>query len=217
MEDQQIDPRFKHPFSGIISGASSSGKTEWLIKLVHEAKDLITPPPERILWYYGQYQPSYEDPRLKDVIFHQNLPEQWPMEQESFAERKRTLMILDDLMSESDKKILQIFVHGSHHWNLSCFLVLQNAFYKGRNTRTISLNAGYMVILKNPRDASQIMHLARQMFPSNPQFLVESYRDATRRPFGYILIDLKGDTPEHARVRTNVFYEGGTQYVYVPK
>ena len=48
--------------------------------------------------------------------------------------------------------------------------------------RTISLNAHYLILFKNPRDASQINHLAKQMYPTKSKFMVEAYRDATLPP-----------------------------------
>ena len=42
-----------------VTGLSGSGKTEWTRKLL--LTSLIHPPPERILWCFGQWQPLYED------------------------------------------------------------------------------------------------------------------------------------------------------------
>jgi len=43
------------------------------------------------------------------------------------------------------------------------------------------------------------------MYPGKNQFLVEAFKDATDKPFGYILLHLKPDTEEKYRVRTNIF------------
>ena len=43
---------FQHPFSMMLTGPSGSGKTEWSRKLLFTS--LIQPPPERILWCFGQ-------------------------------------------------------------------------------------------------------------------------------------------------------------------
>ena len=54
------------------------------------------------------------------------------------------------------------------------------------------------------------------MFPKRSKVLLEAYRDAALGSHGYLLIDLHQDTPEHLRLRTNIFpFE--TQIVYVPK
>ena len=68
--------------------------------------------------------------------------------------------------------------------------------------RTISLNSHYLLILKNPRDKSQIINLSRQLYPTNMKFLQRVYQDATSKPYGYILLDLTPDTPEELRCRT---------------
>jgi len=82
----------------------------------------------------------------------------------------------------------------------------------------MSLNAHYMVLFKNPRDVSQFANLARQMYPktSQSQFPVEAYKDATREPYSYLLIDLRLAQDEDLRLRANIF-PGETHYVYVAK
>ena len=74
----------------------------------------------------------------------------------------------------------------------------------------MSLNAHYIILFKNPRDASQFANLARQMYPKQWQFA------ATREPYSYLLLDLRPEQNEDLRLRTNVF-PGETHYVYVPK
>ena len=80
----------------------------------------------------------------------------------------------------------------------------------------MSLNAHYMVLFNNPRDVSQFANLARQMYPKSSQFAVEAYRDATREPYSYLLVDLRPEQDEELQLRTNIF-PGETHYVYVPR
>jgi hypothetical protein len=84
-------------------------------------------------------------------------------------------------------------------------VLTQNIFNKGKHSRTISLNSHYLVLFKNPRDATQISFLARQMYPKNSKFLEEAYFDATKDPYEYLLIDLKQTTPNEYRVQSNIF------------
>ena len=49
----------QHPFTCIVAGCTQSGKTVWVKKLLQNAKTTISPPPERIIWCYGQWQPMY--------------------------------------------------------------------------------------------------------------------------------------------------------------
>ena len=80
----------------------------------------------------------------------------------------------------------------------------------------MSLNAHYIVAFKNPRNVTQITTLAKQMYPGNTKFMVEAFGDAISRPYGYLLIDLKPQTDEKVRLRTNIF-PGEVNYVYVKR
>jgi len=116
-----------------------------------------------------------------------------------------------------NRVIVDLFTKGSHHKNLSVILISQNLFHQGRGQRDISLNANYIVVFKNPRDRAQIRHLARQVYPDDPKFLEEAYYDATSRPHGYLLLDLKQSTPDKYRFRTCIFPDDTMHYVYVPR
>ena len=55
-----------------------------------------------------------------------------------------------------------------------------------------------MVMFKNPRDASQIQHLTRQMYPKDPEKVM------TLGLYGYPFIDLKQETPDNMRLRAYI-------------
>jgi len=126
------------------------------------------------------------------------------------------MIILDDLMSETNQLVANMFTKISHHRNVSVVYLTQNVFDKNKYARTISLNTHYLVLFKNPRDASQFATLARQMYPNTSKFAIEAYMDATSAPYGYLLIDLKPEQDERCCLRTNVF-PGENQYVYVSR
>ena len=89
-------------------------------------------------------------------------------------------------------------------------------FVKDKYARTISLNAHYLVLFKNLRDAGHFAIFARQMYPTCWKFAVEGYGDATGMPYGYLLVDLKPDQDERYRLKTNVF-PGEMQHVLASK
>ena len=82
--------------------------------------------------------------------------------------------------------------------------IVQNLFHQGKGSRSISLNSHYLVLFKNPRDKLQILTLAKQMYPGQTDFFLNQYEEAVKRPFGYLLIDLKTTTQDNCRLRTNV-------------
>ena len=205
-----MDPHLKHPFTGIVAGPTACGKSTWVKQLITHQKDMIDPAPEQVIWFYGEWQPLY-DTLSGSVEFREGLTDLGTLNT-----KKRTLVIIDDLMTETNKSVSNLFTKGSHHRNLSVLHLVQNVFDKNKHTRTISLNAHYLIIFKNPRDASQITHLAKQMYPGHVQFLQEVFGDATSEAYGYLFIDLKQETPEHLRLRTKIM-PNETQYVYMRK
>ena len=64
------------------------------------------------------------------------------------------------MMGERDSVIAKLFTKKSYHGNLSVIYIVQNLFHQSKDHRTISLNASYLVLTKNVRDASQVIHLA---------------------------------------------------------
>ena len=208
-----FDPSLLHPFTAMVVGPTQCGKTQFVLKMLRCASSFIHPPPERIVWCYGCYQDAFRSLCHDDscnIEFHEGLPDV-----DMLDGCKRTLMIIDDLMSETDSRVTNIFTKGSHHKNASVVYISQNLFSKCRENRTISLNTHYLVLFKNPRDTLQITHLGRQMFPERVKYFREAYADATSHPYGYLLVDLKTTTPDVLRLRTDIFPDERTMvYVY---
>jgi len=63
-------------------------------------------------------------------------------------------VIIDDLMQETNEMVAYMFTKGSHHRNISVVFLAQKLFSKNNFARTMSLNAHYMVLFKNPRRQS---------------------------------------------------------------
>ena len=198
-----------HPFTAILSGPTQCGKTNFIFRFIENVEELVIPQPERIVYCYGEYQPIFAE--YPQVEFREGLPKC-----SDFDGRRRTLLIIDDFMNESGTDVSKIFTKGSHHRNISVFFITQNLFYKSKDSRTMSLNAHYIVAFKNPRDVTQIATLAKQMYPGSTKYMIEAYQDATSKPFGYLLIDLKPQTDERIRLRTNIF-PGEVNYVYTKR
>jgi hypothetical protein len=158
---------------------------------------MMTPIPDRIMLCYGEYQMLYET--VDGVDFQQGLPDL-----DKLDPREKHLIILDDLIDESDQRVASLFMK-SHHRNISVMYIVQNLFHRGKHHRTISLNAHYMVFLKNPRDVSQIMALAHQMYPQRTKYFLEAYTAATAQPNGYLVIDMKQETLDILRLGSHIF------------
>jgi len=96
-----------------------------------------------------------------------------------------------------------------------CHLITQNLFNQGKYRREISLNAKYIVVLKNVRDRNQFSHLVRQVLPHDSKGLLQAYLHATELPHGYRLLDLLQDTDDSLRFRTCIFPNEAPPLIYI--
>ena len=120
---------------------------------------------------------------------------------------KRNILVFDDLMTEAkcDQKVTNLFTKGSHHRNISIVYLTQNLFPQGKACRDIALNTQYMVLFNNPIHRQQVANLARIIYPSTSTLFMKRFEQATSHPYGYLMIDLKLDTPEKDRLHTTIF------------
>jgi hypothetical protein len=208
--------KWQHPFTCTIAGPTGCGKTVFVTNFLKHIDSMMNVPIEEIIWCYGVSQKLHRElpKKLKIPIrFFEGIP---PLDDITSLNSGPKIVIIDDLMREVDGNTVDIFTKGSHHRNLSVFNLIQNVHHQGKGHRDISLNSHYMVYFNNPRDRAQVAHFARQVDPDNPKFIIEAYRDATLRPHGYLLFDLKQSTPEEMRLRTDIF-PGEQNVVYVSK
>ena len=150
---------FKHPFTAICCGSTQTGKTLFVLSLIDIIEAMVEPLPKSVVYYFMEYQPRF---RRISTISRQGVPKTTELEEMCDA-----LIIFDDMMMEANSSLLKVFTRGSHHRQNSVIHIVQNFFNSNKNMRTISLNAQYLVFFKSPRDSSQFVHLARQVFPHN--------------------------------------------------
>ena len=104
--------------------------------------------------------------------------------------------------ASKDTSITELFTEGSHHRNLSVISINQNLYYSKDPTQR--RNCHYLTLFNNPIDKLPVMTLARQMYPGNAHKFMNAFDEATRNPYGYLVVDLKPRTHESARLRPNV-------------
>ena len=206
-----LDPRLKHPFTGLVVGPTQCGKTTLVINLIERADEAFVPSPERFIWCYDKFPPA-ADHIDKEIKFVDGLPDVEDMLDDS----KRTIIVIEDLMSETNRSVSKLFTKRSHHRNVSMIYVSQNLYSKNKENRTISLNTHYLVLFKNSREVSQIACLGRQIYPYDSKHFHEAFNDATLQPHNYLLMDCKQSTSEEFRLRASVFPDSGLT-VYVKK
>ena len=217
------DVQFQCPFSAIIAGANQSGKTTFLFNLLQSIDYIFSQKPVKVFLFYKKPQEMYNQ-MLKLNLVHEIVEVEDGMVSEKEFENKvapfrnkgGSLCIFDDLMEHVDATNSKIFTKIVHHENCNVIFLTQSLFLDNKHYRVMSKNATYLIIMKNPRDASQMKHLAIQM-NLNANMLTEVYKTATKRPYSYLLIDFHAQTPDHIRLRSDIFPNERPMKIYMEK
>lgn len=205
---ETFDASLKHPSSIIIAGQSGSGKS-YLTRELLRSKNSFTPkPPKHVIYVYKEWQSLYnemEKEGLIDVFVHGMPTEEKIKKYMNKYKKNGCIIIFDDLMSDIGKTIENCFTVYSHHLNCTVVLLIQSLFLESKSYKTCSLNAHYIILMKNKRDGVSVSFLARQISPYNTRYITEAYLKATRKPYSYLLFDLRQETNDLIRIRSNIF------------
>ena len=216
VESIEFDPRLQSPFTMLIAGPTSCGKSRLVFKIIENVKTLVTPEVHDITYCYSQWQPEFDTLKTAGVIFKEGLPSREELFDSSRDTSRHCMLIIDDLLDPEYAPIAKdLFIKGSHHLNMNVIFITQNLFFANKDFRTLSLNSHYLVIFKNPRDMSQIGYISRQAFPAQPTFLTQVYNNETRAKHSYIVLDCKQNTPDNLRVRNSITTPWNT-LVFIP-
>ena len=196
-----MNARLQCNFTILVVGSIGSGKSVFTSKILKYKNKIMSNPPQKIVWCYSVWQPFSETLKYLDIEFIEGVPSMNIIKSGNF------ILVVDDLMDSEQTAIVMnnIYTKYSHHYNITCIFILQNLFPKFKQARTISLNAHYIVLMKNTKDKAQVRHLASQVFPGNSRYLVDSFQDATITPFSHLLLDFKPESSEKIRLRTGIF------------
>ena len=204
---------FRTPSSILIVGPSGSGKTVFTTRLLTQNRNLFATPPSRVHYCYGSWQRSLEQLKRKGVTFSAGVLTE--KELDKWFPRGG-LLVMDDLMTEgnNDKTVLDIFTKHSHHRNITVLYLCQDMFPPGKFAKSISRNVHYIVAFKNPRDQLGVRNVVMQAFPQHWKTVLDVFRRATARPFGYLVLDLHPASPDDRRLVSHVLKDEGYMRVY---
>lgn len=199
---------FKAGSSIYVAGPTNSGKTYWVYRLLG-TPHMFDQPVSSILYCYAVYQPLYNklknNPNVPPIKFKEGLPTKADLE--DLYDGSFHIVVIDDLMEKVVKNLemQELILKYCHHNNITTILLSQNIFQPGRYSRTISLNMHNIVLFSNKRDESQVNMIARQFYPLEWRSFIEVYREVTKEPHAYLLIDCTPAHPRLLQLRTNIF------------
>ena len=208
-----FDIRLKENFKLFVSGPSRCGKTFFISELLENIDTFAKDPPETVLYIYKIWQTKFDE--MKSVVDgfiedNENVVHQL----KELALGQRVFVIFDDLInSKSLVDIATLFTVDGRHMNMSMAFLTQRMFVNNEHFRQISQNCDYFCVFKNPRNSSEIRTLAQQLTPGSLD-LVEIYKEATKNPFSYLLINLTQECDPSVKYLSHVFDENHSLKAY---
>ena len=180
--------------------------------------------PKKVFYIYATRN-STVDEMLEEGLIHKairNLPNSYEAFHKMLSPycHEGVLLIVDDGLSQMEDYLPQLFEEYTSKNNTSIIFVSQATFLDSSSYRRLSDNSHYIIMLRNKRNSLKIRSLAAQAKPCNPQFVVNSYIDATKPKiliesgedgkekttgYGYFIFDFSLSSPEVMNFRTNIF------------
>ena len=206
--------RFHTPSSILVVGPSGCGKTAFTEKLLVDNPELFESPPTQVHYCYGAWQDRFRGMQDRGVMFHEGIPDHQALVQ--WFPQGQGVLVLDDLMDEGshDKRVLDLFTKHSHHQGVTVLYLCQDMFPVGRYAKSISRNAHYIVAFKNPRDQLGVRNVMLQSFPTTWKDTLETFHQATTRPYGYLMLDLHPASSDQQRLWSHLLKDEGWTRTY---
>ena len=230
-KNETYDVTFKCPFNCIMSGSSGSGKTTRLLEFLKLKDVLCNAKFYKTYYFYSTWQSLYDEMKNQKLVDHfiEGIPDQESLmsmidsssnTSGSLSYPDHQLLIFDDLLCDiiarKDDLMQKLFTVYSNHKKLSVIVLSQMLFKPGDyKFNVLSENVHYLFLFKSPRNASKIIHLAKQVSPYDNKFIVQSYKNATLDEFSYLLFDFHQSTSEKIRLRSKIFLSQGKMTVHI--
>ncbi len=99
--------KFQSPSTCIVSGATGTGKTHFVFRVLLQANKMFTKPVKIIYYCYGVNQPLFDEmkQKLNNIVFHEGLPSRDMLQSWAIDEPDHKLLIFDDLLQKASKSV----------------------------------------------------------------------------------------------------------------
>ena len=213
----EVSNTLDSPFRLIVAGASGSGKTELVKKMIHER-------------YFGRLRdihycyPEY----LSTIPAVFDVPVQYHSGLMSLSDIKDLedgcLLIIDDLMLETaaSESIAKLFTVCARKRGISVILLVQNIYQQGKHFRNIRLNATAIIMFKFRAGQDVNKRLLRDLGLQH-MISADQLQSSLEEKYSFILFDLHPSRhSDFGCVRSNIFSENfrifyTMEYVAIPK
>lgn len=193
------------PFRAVILGNSGSGKTQTLLNILYNMPNtfekiyIITKDKKEPLYEY--VEDKYKKQGVEVLEGVENLPDL-----SKFDEDTQTLVVLDDMVNEPEKKLQPVCDFYIRCRKKGCSIIfISHSWYKMPKLMRLQLSHLFIKQLSSMRDLKMIMN--DFSYSMDKKFIKEVYEYCTKDKKDFLLIDINADPDEKFRHNFNDIIE----------
>ena len=210
--------KLKFGESLLVVGSTNVGKSVFVERLL-ATPQLWEGKADNIMYCYAIENETAKrlSEKNSNIILHKGVPENLGNPRQLFPQGGNSILIFDDLQTqlESSRDYTQLLSVGNHHCGIFTICIGHSLFAESKERRLQCPHYSQICLMQNRRCFHQIANLARQL-GQNPALVQAAYKDACSQRFGYLILDVRNETPPELSVITNVFCEKNSPcYVYI--
>ena len=214
-----IDLRLHHPQNIISVGATNTGKTFNLLRILKNPEYVISNLPENYKIYYvhGPYQEHFK--QHPHIRFFAGWDHE-PLSQSALQNTKDLILVLDDCYHEICPHFLRyLWTALMHHNNFTIFLLLHHLYSQSvKFLRELTLNTTTFFFSYSPVSKSMVKTFAYQYFgDDSPRFLEVFDQVLKDKKYSYLVCDFSPHCLDRFRLRTALTEEEYPMQIFLPK
>ena len=205
----KTDIKLRLPANVIVAGATQSGKTTTVAKLLTSSRGYFEPAPRRVILLYNCDQPLYQE--MMETLSNRGVQVKMMKSRELTENDMKaistpdfeTVVLIDDstISVQRSMNLAHLFTQGRH--NHVSFIVFLHSIFGGNDAnRIMSQNTLYYFLQNAPRMRGQISNLGSQI--GMRKELQHAFDCISATPYSHVFVDLHPKTPISHRLVANI-------------